>query len=342
MKLTARIAPHIRNSISNKTVMGDAVITLLAVYVIAWFYYGMRAVALGGLSVAVCWGADSLCTLWRGRPVNCFDFSPVVTGLIIPLMLPASVEYKVVVTAGLFAICVVKQAFGGLGSNVFNPAAGGLCFAIVCWSGKLFAYPSPFAPLAMTGQAAERLLSGPAATLSMGGVPPYDVTSMVLGLVPGPMGTTNILVVAACLLYLCFRGTVRFQQPLIFLGTAAVWAALFPRVAAEPLYSVFYELVGTPLLFAAAFLFTDPVTTPRRGGAKALYALISALLVMLFQWYGGYEMTIPFALLLSNALVPVLDGCAERYIKAKRRAKYGRRQQEGDLAAQREEIDAIQ
>ncbi len=342
MKLTPRIAPHIRSSVSNKTVMGDAVISLAAVYVIAWFYYGLRAVALGALSAGVCWSADILCTLWRGRAVNRVDFSPVVTGMIIPLLLPASVDYAVVVTAGIFAICVVKQAFGGLGSNVFNPAAGGLAFVIVCWSGKLFAYPGPFAPLALTGTATERLLGSTAATLKMGGVPPYDVTSMVLGLVPGPMGTTNILVIAACMLYLCVRGTVRLQQPLIFLATAAAWAAVFPRVPADPLYSVFYELTGTPLLFAAVFLFTDPVTTPRRAGAKAIYAFVSALLVMLFQWYGGYEMTIPFALLMGNALVPALDSAVERYITAKRRAKYGRRQQKSDLAAERAEIDAVQ
>ena len=342
MKLTARIAPHIRNSTSNKTIMGDAVITLLAVYVIAWFYYGVRAVVLGALSIAICWAADALCTLWRRRAVNPFDFSPVITGLLIPLLLPASVDYWVVAAAGVFAICVVKQAFGGLGNNIFNPAVGGICFALACWGGALFSYPSPFAPLALSGQATERLMSGPAAFLRVGGVPSYDATSMILGLFPGPMGTTNILVVLACLLYLCFRGTVRFYQPVIFLGTAALWAAIFPRVDVSPLYSVFYEMVGTPLVFAAAFLFSDPVTTPRRGGAKALYALLSALLTMAFQWYGGYEMGIPFALLLSNTLVPVLDLWWEKYTARKRRAKYGGKARETSSTVEWEEIDAIQ
>lgn len=341
MKLTPRIAPHIRSGVSNKTVMGDAVIILLAVYVIAWFYYGLRAVVQGVLSVGICWGVDVLCVLWRGRNVNRFDFSSIVTGLMIPLMLPASVDYGVVIAAGIFAICIVKQAFGGLGNNLFNPAAGGLCFVTACWSSHVFAYPNPFSPLALTEPATQRLFSSAAATLSRGGTPPYDFTSMLLGLVPGPMGASNILVLGACLFYLCFRKTVRLWQPLIFLTTAAMWAAFFPRISAEPFSSIFYEFTGTPLLFGVAFFLADPVTTPRRREAKMVYAFISALIVMLFQWYGGYEMTFPFAVLLCNALVPVLDSMAEKYIRRKRRARYGR-QPQTNFTAEQNEINSIQ
>ncbi|MEA5012672.1 MAG: RnfABCDGE type electron transport complex subunit D [Angelakisella sp.] len=338
MRLTVRIAPHIRNSVSNKTVMGDALITLLALYFIAWYYYGIRAVVLGCVSVATCWVADALCTLLRKAPVNRYDYSPAVTGLIIPLLLPASVEYKVVVAAGLFAICIVKQAFGGLGSNIFNPAAGGLAFVIACWGTKLFSYPSPFSVLPVTGVITEKLTNGAAYTLSLGGVPPYDTTSIVLGLLPGPMGTTNILVVGACLLYLMFRGTVRFTQSMVFLGTAALWAAFLPRIPGSPLMSVFYELCATPLLFAAAFLFSDPVTTPRRWEAKLLYASISGALVMLLRVYGGFEMMLPFAILLCNALVPALDDFMEGQITKKRRVRY---EQSEKLQGNGSEFDAI-
>lgn len=341
MKLTPRMAPHIRSSVSNKTVMGDIVIILLAVYVMAWFCYGLRAIIQGILSIGICWLVDILCVLWRGRNINCFDFSPIVTGLMIPLLLPASVEYGIVIVAGVFAICVVKQAFGGLGSNLFNPAAGGLCFVITCWSDRVFAYPSPFSILSLMDPASQRLFSGTAATLNRGGTPPYDVTSMLLGLAPGPMGTANIVILGACLLYLCFRGTIRLWQPMIFLITAAIWAAFFPRISAGLLSSIFYEFTGTPILFGVTFFLSDPVTTPRRREAKMVYAFISALVVMLFQWYGGYEITFPFALLICNAFVPILDSTAEEYIRKKRRRQYGR-QWQANLTEERNEINAVQ
>ena len=151
MKLMPKKAPHIRSDVNNKTVMGDAVLALAALYFMAACYHGYRALHLCALSVAVCWAADLFCTLLRGRRVNLRDFSPAVTGMIIPLMMPANIPWHVVVTAGLFAILAVKQPFGGLGNNLFNPAAGGIAFATVCWTEEMFSYPVPGAGINFFG-----------------------------------------------------------------------------------------------------------------------------------------------------------------------------------------------
>lgn len=311
MKLTYHLAPHIRSTVSNRTVMGDAVITLLAIYIMSAFYYGERALWLCGISVATCTVADMLCYLLRHKKPNVLDYSAMVTGLIIPLLMPASVDYRIVITAGLFAICVVKQPFGGVGSNLFNPAAGGLAFAIVCWSAELFAYPAPFTALPAIGEMTATLYSGSAYTLYVGGIPQTGLSNLALGLAPGPMGATNLLVVGACLLYLVLRRTVRIQQPLCMLAAVALVAWLFPRVDATAVESVVYELVAMPTLFVTAFMFSDPVTTPSRGSAKAAYAFVSGLVLMIFRYTGGYEITAPFAILAMNALTPVFDKVAE-------------------------------
>ncbi len=93
MKLFPKKAPHIRSDTSNKTVMGDAIVTLAALYFMAACYNGQRAIVLGLLSVGVCWTANTLCVLLRGRRANLRDFSPVVTGMIVPLMMPANIPY---------------------------------------------------------------------------------------------------------------------------------------------------------------------------------------------------------------------------------------------------------
>ena len=324
MKLLPKKAPHIRSDVSNKTVMGDAVVTLAALYFMAMCYHGYRAVLLGLLSVAVCWGADALCVALRGRRVNLRDFSPVVTGMIIPLMMPANIPYHVVVTAGLFAILVVKQPFGGLGSNLFNPAAGGIAFATVCWSDLMFSYPLPSSGINFFGPVSATTSSSTAYTLYVGGVPIEDATSVLLGQLAGPMGATGVLVICACLLYLLVRGTVRYQQSLLLLFTAAVLNFLFPRVAADGLTSAFYEVMATPVLFCAAFMFTDPVTSPGRNLGKALYGVVGGVVMFLFSRFGGYEQTTVFAILLMNAVSPVLDSLAEWKVMKERRMRYGR------------------
>lgn len=325
MKLFPKKAPHIRSDTSNKTVMGDAIVTLAALYFMAACYNGQRAIVLGLLSVGVCWTANTLCVLLRGRRANLRDFSPVVTGMIVPLMMPANIPYHVVVVADLFAILIVKQPFGGLGSNIFNPAAGGIAFAIACWPAQIFSYPLPSATLDLWGKVNASVSSSAAYTLSIGGVPTADYTSVLLGQHPGPMGTTCVLVILACLLYLISRGTVKYQQVLPFLLTVAALNFFFPRISAEGPASAFYEVLATPALFCAAFLFNDPATSPSRIIGKAAYGVIGGIVVFLFTRFGGYEQTTAFAILLMNALCPAIDELAEQYITKKRRMRYGRK-----------------
>ena len=324
MILTPKKAPHIRSDTSNKTVMGDAMVTLAALYFMAACYYGQRAIRLGLLSVAVCWAADLACVALRRRRASLRDLSPVVTGMIIPLLMPAGIPYHVVVVADLFAILIVKQPFGGLGNNLFNPAAGGIAFAICCWSSEMFTYPQPNPSLDIFGELSTGVASSSSHTLYLGGVPMEDYTSVLLGQQAGPMGTTCVLVICACLLYLIFRGTVKAQQVLPFLFTVAALNFLFPRIAADRAASAFYEVLATPVLFCAAFLFTDPATSPIRNLGKALYGVVGGIVTVLFSRFGGYEQTMVFAILLMNAFTPVADRLAERTITRQRRMRYGR------------------
>lgn len=324
MILTPKKAPHIRSDTSNKTVMGDALVTLAALYFMAACYYGQRAIRLGILSVAVCWAADLCCVALRGRRPILRDFSPAVTGMIIPLMMPAGIPYHVVVVADLFAILIVKQSFGGLGNNLFNPAAGGIAFAISCWSTEMFTYPQANPSLNIMGELGTGVASSSSYTLYLGGVPIADYTSVLLGQQAGPMGTTCVLVICACLLYLVFRGTVRYQQVLSFLLTVAALNFLFPRITEGRAVSVFYEVLATPVLFCAAFLFSDPATSPVRNLGKALYGVVGGVITVLFSRFGGYEQTTVFAILLMNAFTPVMDRLAEGYTTRQRRLRYGR------------------
>jgi len=323
MKLIPRDAPHIRHSDSNKTMMGDMILTLLPFYLIGVCFYGLRVVLLMLLSAAVCWLADLVCCLVRGRRFNVRDLSSLVTGLLIPLLMPATISYGVVVLACIFAIVVVKHPFGGIGENLFNPAAGGVAFAIACWPEKMFAYPNIFATIPLGGVSGVATVSSTAYTLKMGGVPGADLGDVLLGLTPGPVGAASILVVLACLLYLAYRRTVPLIQPVCFLAAAALMAFLFPRADIGRTYSVAYELMSGSLVFGGVFLLSDPVTSPKRFGARALYGLTAGVLVMVFRRFGGFEQGVTFAVLLMNAvseeydrLVQYLAARAERERRA--------------------------
>ena len=108
------------NSKSDNLISADMLIALLIPAVIAVYYYGIRAVMIIVVSVAVCLLTDMICYKLRGRVRVKAEISTVVTGLTIALMMSAAVPFYAVVTADLFAMIICKHAFGGRGNEIFN------------------------------------------------------------------------------------------------------------------------------------------------------------------------------------------------------------------------------
>ncbi len=200
--------------------MGDAIIAMSVIYAMAVYYYGLRASVLLLVSVSASVAADALCVLVSGRRQNPRDLSAIVTGMVLPLMMPATIDYWIAAVAALFAIVVAKHPFGGTGHNIFNPAAAGFSFVAICFGSRLFTYPLPSAlntsalgfslvKLPLSGLPPESVWGvSPAFTLALGGIPAYGMVDMAFGNFPGPMGATNILVLLTCLLYLVLRRRV--------------------------------------------------------------------------------------------------------------------------------------
>lgn len=315
-------SPYIRYRDSARTIMQDAIIVLLPPFLMAWFYYGLRSLVLGLVSVLGCVCTSGLFSLLAGKKPNLRDFSPIVTGMVIALLLPASVPFYVPLTAGVFAMGVVKFPFGGTGYNLFNPAAGGLAFAALCFPKEIFSYTIPLETLPIVISEGVKYVQSPAAIMALGGIPSIDTTEMLLGNFPGPMGATNILVIGACLLYLLVRKSTVWYVPAVYLGTVSAVAALCGLEGVSAGQAVVLELISGSLPFVAVFMLTDPVTQPKRPLAKVCYAVAAGFFTMLFRYFGAVAPSSIFALLLANSLSPALDAWAEEIAAAGREVRY--------------------
>ncbi len=305
----------------------DCLIALLPLYIMAFYYYGWRPVVMALFSVATCVVTDIICVKVSGKKLNKYDNSAFVTGLILPLLLPATVPYMMVFSGAVFAMLVMKHPFGGLGNNPFNPAAGAFAFLAVCWPNLVFSYTVPLEQLPVFGDISAKLMDSPAFTMQLGGIPNINPIDMLLGNYPGPMGATNILVICACFLFLIFRRTIRWEIPLTFVATCALFAFLYPRIMGGHLQSVYYELSSGTLLFAGVFMLTDPVTSPTTRSGRLAFGFLAGMVTMLFRMFGGYEEGVCFAILLMNALSPMLD----RYLPLLSRRKRGGVQHEYEV-----------
>ena len=312
--LMSQNAPHVRQSESVLTVMTDVIIALVPLYLMSFFYYGARALLLGIFGVICCVAFSVVGNLIFREKIHLRDLTPIVTGLIIPLLMPADIPYYVIAAASAVAIVVVKMPFGGTGNNLFNPAAVGFATVAICWQNRVFSYPAVLQKIEVFSDAAAKTAQSPAYSMSMGIVPDYDILDMFLGNAPGPMGATNILVIVACGIFLIVRKALNWRTPVFFISTCALMSIIFPRVQGSSFDVMCYELFSGMLVFGAFFMLSEPITSPKRDFAKAAYSVISGIVVILFRIFGGFEDGFVFALIIMNVFAPMFDSICEEFL----------------------------
>lgn len=302
-------APFLRNSGTVQALMGDMLIVMPFLYAMPIFFYGFRVLKNLIYSLCMCYLLDQGCIWLKNKRFDFKDLSSLVTGAILPLLFPASIDFWIILSAAAFAVLIVKHPFGGLGNNPFNPAAAAFCFCAVSWSEKVFAYTRPmqwlsvFGPIDQTVRYAETT----AQNLQNGGRPLTDAFDILSGNVAGAAGVTSVIVIVAAALYLLYRRAVTIQIPIGVLVGAGIFALLFPRISTGRLDSLWFELTSGALLFGAVFMASEPVSSPKHPYAKWIYGVSIGIVTMLFRHFGKMEIAFPFALLIVNSFTPLLD-----------------------------------
>lgn len=321
-------APHFRTTDNSFLMCLDVLVCMVPLCVLSAVYYGWRPILIVLLCMATAVACETICCMLMRRPLSVVDGSALATGAIVGAVMSPMAPYWLGVVATAFAILVVKMPMGGTGRNLFNPAAGGLAFVTLCFPSFLFTYPITKTMLPVAGSLQTLLTQkSPAAQLAAGASTHYNSQSLLLGDYPGPIGATAVLVLLACAVYLFIRRSGSPAITISYLVTCALLACLFPRASD----SVITELCSGYLLFAAIFMFSDPVTAPRYWFSRVLYGVLSGVLVMLFRYMGRFEEGVCFAVLLANAAAPIVDRNGWRlmdFLRLKWASKTGK----GDLA----------
>ena len=335
-KLMFQNAPHVRQSESVITMMSDVIVALLPIYLMSFFYYGARSLVLGIVGAVSCAVFAFIGSIVLKEKLS-VDLTPVITGLILPLLMPADIPYYILIAACSVAILVVKVPFGGTGNNLFNPAAVGFASVALCWPELVFRYPAPMQVIGIFGESTAAAAQSPAYSLAIGAVPDYEVLDMILGSVPGPMGATNIFVVVACGIFLIVKKAVNWMSPVSFLVPYAVLSMIFPRIGGSSFEALCYELFSGTVIFGAFFMLTEPVTSPKRDFGKLMAGITSAVAVFLFRYFGELEMGFANALILMNVFSPLFDTACEKILRVYRNKELLLKKLEGKKAEPKEE-----
>ena len=331
--------PHVKSKRTTRGIMIDVAIALLPSVVAGCVFFGWQALLIILMSVFACVAtefvyffiinkgfsnkcadAGKVCVRWLKQ----FDFTSVVTGLILALILPVTdkwyeVLYEVLI-GGVFSIALVKMLFGGTGKNLVNPAAAGrvfmfLSFAITTYSAPLFGALN-FEAGVFTGPTNLSWL------LPSEGNPitKLPVIDLFLGTgVAGCIGEPCKVAILVGFVYLAIRNVIKWWQPLLFIavfGFTAVFLSGFDY-ANQGAYIYDMELFlphifSGGVLFGAVFMFTDYVTSPKGVFGQIVYYVIAALLVAVLRYLTKIEVT-SFVIILMNLFVPLID----KYVRRK-------------------------
>ena len=223
----------------------------------------------------------------------------LVTGLLIPMVMPVSVPLWIVALSTAFAVVIGKEVFGGTGMNVFNPALLARAFAFFAYTPQMSGEAVWYADAKTGATALEQLAT-------TGGME-RSVLDAFIGLIPGSAGETStaaILIGAAILL---FTGVASWRIMLsVFVGGLA-FGYLFDAVGLTT-YPAYYHLLVGGFAFGAVFMATDPVTSAQTNCGKWIYGfMVGALAVLIRVINPAYPEGMMLSILFMNALAPLID-----------------------------------
>lgn len=297
MQYTVSSSPHIREGATTRRIMADVLIALVPATAAAVYFFGLRALVVVLVCIATAIGWEWASRRLMKRPDTIGDLSAAVTGLLLALNLPVTIPLWMACVGTFVAIVVIKQLFGGIGQNFMNPALGARAILIVAYGQAMTAWVAPGVDAVSAAT--------PLGVLKEGGTLP-GYADLFLGNVGGSLGETSALALLIGFAWLLARRVISWEIPVLFCATTALltWvlgpAGLF---TGDPLLHV---LAGG-LLLGAIFMATDYSTSPVSMRGKIIYAVGCGLLTAVFRLFTTMPEGVSFAILLMNALTPLLD-----------------------------------
>lgn len=275
------------------------------------------------VTYAVGLGIEFAFAQWRGEEIQ---EGFLVTGLMIPLILPVDTPVWMVAVATAFAVIFAKEVFGGTGYNIFN-------VALVARAFLFFAYPAQMSgdsvfvshgSMLGVGDALAdgfscatplgQIASATGGDFALQGINGASISAWdaFLGLIPGSFGETSVLciLIGAAVLLLTRVASWRIMLSVVLGGLAMGWLA---NVCATPTYPASYlshldQLLYGGFAFAAVFMATDPVTAARTRKGQYVYGFLIGVIAVLIRTYNaGYPEGAMLAVLLMNAFAPLID-----------------------------------
>lgn len=294
--LAVSSSPHLRSGASTRRIMQEVCLALAPAGIAGIVLFGAHAAALIAASVITCVLSEFIYQKLAKEKSTIGDWSAVVTGLLLAYNLPANAPIWLAVVGGVIAIVLVKQMFGGIGSNFMNPALTARAILFVSWSSLMSSYPQTTFAVDATSSAT------PLALMGAGSVTDVNLWNLMIGNCSGVLGETCKLAIIAGGVYMLIRRIIDWRIPVTFIGT--VFLCYLLKDGAE---MAVYQIFAGGLMLGAFFMATDYATSPVTGIGKLIMGVGCGILLFVIRAYASYPEGCSFAILFMNVVTPLID-----------------------------------
>ena len=310
-KLVVSPSPHIHSGDTIEKNMYGVLIALVPVFIVSLYVFGFDAFILTLASVLFCIITEYTVQrfMFKKEP-TIMDGSAVITGVLLAFNVPSNLPLWILAIGAIAAIGVGKMSFGGLGNNIFNPALLGRVFLLISFPTQMTSWPLPSTIEAIDGVTAATVLANikynPSALPS--------ISDMFFGLEGGSIGEMSVMALLLGLIYMLWKKIITWHIPVSILLTVAVFAGGMYLIDPSPVNNPLIHLLSGGLMLGAVFMATDYATSPLSHKGMIIYGVGIGVVTMCIRLWGAYPEGVSFAILLMNALTPLINN----YVKPKR------------------------
>lgn len=305
--LTVSGSPHIQSRETTRSVMWTVIIALMPAFLVGIYYFGMDALMITLTAVAACvvfeWAIQRF--LIKGE-TTISDGSAIITGILLAFNLPSSTSLWVVVLGSLFAIGVGKMSFGGLGKNPFNPALVGRAFLFLSFPTQVAISEWPCPQPIFTSKITD-VLTGPTPLMNLQSGDAVCAWNMFFGSTGGSFGEVSAIAIIIGGLYMLLRRVITWHIPVSYLGSAALFALILWLINPNEFINPIFHLLAGGIMLGAIFMATDMVTSPIYKSGQIVFGIGCGVLTILFRQFGPMPEGASFAILIMNALTPLIN-----------------------------------
>ncbi len=292
---------------SGKRVTARSYHTILAALpavILGIHYFGIPAFRVMCLAVASAMLWELALNLASRRPISIGDGNAALIGLVLGMLLPATMPWWAVLTGTLIAIVIGKEIFGGIGGNAFHPVALAIAIMMVSWK-ELFNFDGMLLNYDLEFAAAYPIAA--AKHFGAEGIDAFNLWDLFVGKQIGGIGATFGLGLVAGGIYLILRGIIRWEIPVAFMAGIYLSALVFHMIDPVKYVSPVFHLVTGYTLIGAFFLAPEDSSSPVNFAAMLIYGAAGGIMTVLIRNIGVYVDGVIMAVLVINMIHPLLD-----------------------------------